>query len=106
MANKTTLNEAKYEVEALNEFEGSSIFAKDMSDALYVVYSYGYHFPMYVFDRAIRKWIGNSSKYSTTTSKHQSKCRPNNVSYWLDTGELNLLIQKDGFVQYKTREVV
>jgi hypothetical protein len=61
---------------------------------------------MYVFDEAIGEWIGNEDKYSVTTSKHQGKCRPNNVRYWLSTEAIKDLIELGGFVQYKTaREV-
>ena len=37
----------------------------------YVVYSYGEHFPMYVYDDEVEMWFGNEDKYSPTTSKHQ-----------------------------------
>lgn len=43
---------------------------------LYVVYSYGLHFPMYVFDFATSTWYANTDKYSTTTGKHKSQARP------------------------------
>jgi hypothetical protein len=105
---KTTLRDMRAEVEGCRLFAGNSVFSewKGRGNALYTVYSYGYHFPMYVFDEAIGEWIGNEDKYSVTTSKHQGKCRPNNVRYWLSTEALKDLIQLGGFVQYKTaREV-
>jgi hypothetical protein len=43
---------------------------------LYVVYSYGLHFPMYVYDYAADKWYENTDKYSSTTSKQQGQARP------------------------------
>ena len=102
---KITLNEMQREVQGRRLFEGNSVFSR-ITDNLYVVYSYGYHFPMYVYDYAIGKWIGNSDKYSTTTSRHQSKCNPNDVEFWLDTDELKHMIGKGGFVEYKLREDV
>ena len=51
----------------------------------YTVYSYGYHFPMYVWDDQAQVWIGNKDKYSRTTSVHQTKARPRNVEHWFDT---------------------
>jgi hypothetical protein len=106
-----TLNNARYEVEGKREFfvrnpntHSGSVFT-DKTNDLYIVYSYGHHFPMYVYDYAIGKWIGNSSKYSVTTSKQQSKTRPNNVSFWLDNDEMKAMIYKGGFVEYKLREV-
>jgi hypothetical protein len=43
---------------------------------LYVVYSYGLHFPMFVFDYAADKWYENTDKYSSTTSKQTGQARP------------------------------
>ena len=101
----TTLNEMRREVEGRREFEGNSAYGEDR-DGFYTVFSYGYHFPMYVYDEAIGEWVGNSDKYSATTSRHQSKCRPNNVRHWLNTNELKHMIQMGGFVKYKTaREI-
>lgn len=103
---RVSLNDMRSKVEAKEEFKGSSVFAEKVAGKpLYVVYSYGYHFPMYVFDEVIGEWIGNSSKYSVTTSKHQSKCRPNSVRYEMDTNELRKLIDIGGFIQYKTLRV-
>jgi hypothetical protein len=101
----TTLNEMRREVEGRRVFKGNSVFS-EVTENFYTVYSYGYHFPMYVYDYALGDWIGNSDKYSTSTSRQQSKCRPNNVRHWLDTSELKHMIPMGGFVQYKTaREI-
>ena len=102
---KTTLKEMQAEVNGRREFEGNSVFAK-AGTSFYTVYSYGYHFPMYVYDYAIGKWIGNKDKYSVTTSKHQGKCHPHEVEFWLTTKELKDMLNMAGFIQYKTaREV-
>lgn len=58
---------------------------------MYVVYSYGYHFPMYVYDYEACQWLGNSDKYSRTTSKHQSLTRPYTVAKWFNTEDLKHL---------------
>jgi hypothetical protein len=111
MAN-TTLSNARAEVEGRRIFKvanrntsNGSVYS-EARENLYIVYSYGYHFPMWVYDYSIGKWIGNEDKYSVTTSKQQGKTRPNNVSYWLNTDSLRHLIGKGGFVEYKLREVV
>ena len=66
---------------------------------LYIVYSYGKHFPMYVFDRNTHMWFGNSDKYSRTTSSHQTKAHPRqNIDVWLDTGKLQQFIAAGGYV--------
>jgi hypothetical protein len=102
----TTLKEMRTRVNDREVFKGNSVYSEHTGANLYCVYSYGSHFPMYVYDYVIEKWIGNTSKYGVTTSKHQSKCHPNNVSFWLDTDGMKELIQLGGFVQYKTaREV-
>jgi hypothetical protein len=41
---------------------------------LYVVYSYGAHWPLYIYDGA--QWLENSDRASMTTSKHRSQARP------------------------------
>lgn len=66
------------------DFQARGIYQK----VTYVVYSYGYHFPMYVYDYEAEQWVGNRDKYSRTTSKHQSITRPDNVSFWVDTDTL------------------
>lgn len=55
------------------EFRGNNTFGEWKGDT-YVVYSYGYHFPMYVYKNG--QWYENSDKYSISTSKQQSQLRP------------------------------
>ena len=50
-----------------------SVYAKWVGDR-YVVYSYGEHFPLYVWTG--NHWFVNADKYSVTTSKHASLCNP------------------------------
>ena len=59
---------------------------------LYIVYSYGEHFPMWVYDYGSGNWYGNQDKYSRTTSKHQSITRPPNIHQWFDTETLKRVI--------------
>ena len=80
-----------------------TIFAEfsGTDNKLYVVYSYGYHFPMYVYDREHGQWLGNKDKYSRTTSKHQSQARPSErIQYWVDTETLRDLINRGGLTDY------
>ena len=55
-------------------FEGSNLYAKDVKKC-YVVFSYGLHFPLYIFKEG--NWYENESNYSITTSKHKFQSRPN-----------------------------
>jgi hypothetical protein len=57
----------------------------------YTVYSYGQHFPMYVYDYDTQRWYGNKDKYSRTTSKHQTLMRPPIVEGWYSTKELQTI---------------
>ena len=55
------------------EFKGSNTFAEN-NEGTYAVYSYGYHFPLYVFKDG--SWYENNDKYSVSTSKHKTQLRP------------------------------
>lgn len=63
---------------------------------LYVVYSYGTHFPMYIYDKQMGQWLGNKDKYSQSTTRHQSQTRPSNVEVWLDTDDMKLAVRNGG----------
>ena len=81
------------------EFNGSNTFAvaygcnENNGFSVYVVYSYGYHFPMYVFKGG--KWYENGDKYSQSTSKQQNQLRPSIQGEFImkTTDELKALIK-------------
>ena len=88
---KTSNKKAIESIKALEPFQASNMFGEWFGGGVgknYVVYSYGYHFPMYVWDSVARMWIGNKDKYSPSTSRQQSQARPDHVSKWVDTNEL------------------
>lgn len=106
-----------------DEFEHPSVFGKwqncwrrqaDMlaypevvnDRRVYVIYSYGHHFPMYVYDEESGQWLGNKAKYSRTTSTHQSKYRPSEVAEWFDTAELKAIVDCGlvGYITYRMEE--
>tara|TARA_R100000664_G_scaffold8344_1_gene13791 strand:+ start:419 stop:772 length:354 start_codon:yes stop_codon:yes gene_type:complete len=72
---KVANKDARALVEDKNEFKGNNIFSEYKEDC-YIVYSYGYHFPMFVYDLEMCQWYENSDKYSSSTSKQQTQCRP------------------------------
>ena len=41
---------------------------------IYVVYSYGDHYPMFIHEHGV--WYENTDHYSRTTSRHNSQCHP------------------------------
>lgn len=55
-------------------FKGNHLSGEILRVGLYVVYSYGSHFPIYAKIKG--KWYGNKDKYSVSTSKHQSQACP------------------------------
>ena len=77
-----------------------SVFPSNYVRGLYIVYSYGYHFPMWLYDRQTAQWFGNADKYSRTTSKHQSQTRPNVDMTMTNTRTLQQIIEWSGYTEY------
>lgn len=50
------------------------LFGRWETPSLYVVYSYGQHWPLFVWDGT--EWYENEDKCSRTTSKHRSQTAP------------------------------
>ena len=92
-------NKAIEYVEKLEEFDGSNTMGRWVGDEnLYVVYSYGSHFPMYIYDKEQGKWLGNKDKYSRSTTRHQSQLRPSSIGLWVDTEEMQSIVREQGLV--------
>ena len=78
-------------------FQGSNLFAKNVIDTdqltVYTVYSYGHHFPMYIYDSEVDQWFANKDKYSPSTSKQQGQARPHGVTvmHYLNTSDMRTL---------------
>lgn len=65
---------------------------------LYVVYSYGSHYPMFAYDLETDQWFINSDKYSVTTSKQSSMLRPKGVDMVeLDTSWMKTLVNTGSY---------
>ena len=97
-------NKARQYVEKLEEFQGSNTFGKwhswgEGARKLFVVYSYGHHFPMYVYDQVSNMWIGNKDKFSQSTTRHQSQLRPSSIGLWVDTDDMQSVV-RDGILGY------
>jgi hypothetical protein len=91
------------EVADKREFKGSSMWGEWTGDnKLYVVFSYGQHFPMYAYDQEMNEWVGNKDKYSRSTTRHQSQARPplDEPIMWLGTSEMQKLVRMGGISQY------
>jgi len=61
-------------------FVGSNLFAEWRTGTdegtRYVVFSYGNHWPLYIWDVTTEQWYGNFSRFGVTTSKHFTQARP------------------------------
>jgi hypothetical protein len=66
-------------------------------NSLYIVTSYGNHFPMLVFDPKAEKWYHNTDKYSSTTSRHQS--RVGRRGEGMTTDQLKAIIRHGGVLE-------
>ena len=100
-------NKAREVIDKLEEFQGSNMLGKWLGignvraekDKLYVVYSYGSHFPMYIYDAKEQKWLGNSDKYSRSTTRQQSHARPSSgIDVWYNTDDMKEVIYHGGLV--------
>ena len=104
VVHKTPNRHAKQYVHNKQNFIGSNLMGQWHASGVYVVYSYGHHFPIWVYD-CIGGWFGNVDKYSRTTSRHQSQTHPNQDIHWLHTDALLYLV-KLGYKQVVTNRVL
>lgn len=91
MKHTTSNKNARELVQARKPFKGSHTFG-EWRGTLFGVYSYGYHFPLFVFDSIEKKWYANADKYSPTTSKHYGQLHPLVDSTKLHTVELKQML--------------
>jgi hypothetical protein len=71
---KTSNKGAKYYVAERIDFKGNNTFGKNINPNLYVVYSYGTHWILYLYDG--ENWFECNEKTSSTTSKHSTQLKP------------------------------
>ena len=73
-------------------FKAHNLFGEYNYNSIYVVYSYGYHFPLYAFKNGL--WYENIDKYSVSTSKQKTQSRPNTTEFLkVSTEEIQQLIK-------------
>ena len=63
----------------------------DGSLARYCVYSYGPHWPLFVYVPKVNTWFENKEKYGPTTSKHRSFTHPHCQTVLLTLEQIKLL---------------
>lgn len=84
---KISNKEAGAAVTRRESFVGSNMFAEPTGRGVYVVYSYGYHFPMYAYDEKTDTFYGNAEKVSSSTGKQRAQAKPDKPIVWLKTTE-------------------
>lgn len=92
MTIRTTNKAARSYVQNQTPFQGSNVFGESMND-MYTVYSYGYHFPLFIYDHQHYRWLENSDTYSRTTARHKSQLRPTDNTIQCTTEQMKAVIQ-------------
>jgi len=59
----------------------------------YAVYSYGPHWPLFIYSNVTGRWYENTDRYGTTTSKHHSQAHPHCDTIGLCCADMKLLDQ-------------
>lgn len=74
------------------EFIGSNIYGTwfDATNPVFVVYSYGEHFPIAAYVDNLGRWFSHYDKYSSSTSRHQSRVH-RGVGTFFDVGSVDNL---------------
>jgi hypothetical protein len=72
---RTTNAGSRVFVQARRDFQGANLFGQNRGN-IYVVFSYGEHWPLFIYDKRNNTWFENADRYSSTTSKHRSQSHP------------------------------
>ena len=77
-AHETTVGECRQYVDRRVPFHTTNkqLFGYWCASGVYAVFSYGQHWPLFVYEPTTCKWFANEDKYGTTTSKHYGKAHP------------------------------
>ena len=73
-------------------FKGSNLFAGTQDNGIYVVWSYGFHFPL--FAKVGEQWYENGERYSNTTSKQRGQSHPHTDTIKVSCVELKKIIER------------
>lgn len=95
---KIANHQARAHVQELKPFVANNIFAEFRRDEngndKYVVFSYGQHWPLFIFDYQTDEWYENKSKYGVTTSKHHSQTHPHQTTIRLHVDDMIKVVDK------------
>lgn len=91
-------HQARAYVQELKPFVANNIFAEFRRDEngndKYVVFSYGQHWPLFIFDYQTDAWYENKSKYGVTTSKHHSQTHPHQETIPLHVDDMIKVVDR------------
>lgn len=93
---KTSNGKCRQFVQNREVFKANNLFSERTKslngESMYAVYSYGYHFPLFVYHEPTGAWFENSRRYSVSTSKHRSQAHPLCQTTKIDTHQLEKLL--------------
>ena len=91
MTTRVANKNARVYVQDREEFIGSNTFAVDTASTtgtdLYIVYSYGEHYPMFIAEEhgGVVVWYENTDSYSRSTSRQHTQLHPHETTTRMDT---------------------
>jgi len=98
---------AREHVEQHKPFRGSNLWGEwgGSEPQKFVVYSYRYTFPLFVYDQIADQWYENNTQFSNTTTRHRAQCRPQGVeTIKLCVADMEI-VAREGGVGLISREV-
>lgn len=107
---KIANKDAREYVRNREQFKGSNLFTDEVElekSTLYVVYSYGRHFPLFVAETDAdnnTRWFENIDKYSRSTSKQKTQIHPLYDTTKLSVRDMRYLAD-DGFAALIARKL-
>ena len=84
-------------------FKGSNVYGfwieneGEFPDPRYVVFSYGAHWPLWVYTKATDQWFRNDDRYSSTTSKQRSQSAPGQYDVSIATNDAMKVLAFAGY---------
>lgn len=70
---------------------GSLYGSYSHSKRQYTVYSYGPHWPLFIYSNVTGQWYENTDRYGTTTSKHHGQSHPHCDTIGLSCDDMQYL---------------
>lgn len=93
---KTTNIKSREYVKTKTPFQAHNL-SGDRTNGLYIVKSYAWY-PLFVYDFDADIWLENKEKYSVSTSKQKTQCRPLEKTQELTLDEIEKYIREKTYV--------